>query len=195
MTSRRVAGCRFDSGFDFTVTYPAVWGPHSGKVVDLNAEWRVERCTPNDFLAILTDLEDFWGDAADRARRVHHPIFVHEFGDTAWIVRDEGRIIAYLLGFWSQTEPTGYIHLVAVRKSHQGESIGPLLYERFEAVARQHGCTKLKAITPPINTGSIAFHRHLGFRLLGEPNEEGVPVVTDYFGPGIPRVVFEKKLA
>jgi hypothetical protein len=34
MTLRKVAGCRFDSGFDFTVTYPAVWGPHLGKVVE-----------------------------------------------------------------------------------------------------------------------------------------------------------------
>ncbi len=160
----------------------------------VNWEFRIDRCTQNDFLDILTALEDFWGDAADRARRVHHPMFVHEFGDMAWVVRDHGRIIAYLFGLWSQTEPTGYIHLGAVRRSHQGRSIGRFLYERFEALARQHGCTKLKAITPPINTASIAFHRALGFSLLGEPNEEDVPVVTDYFGPGMPRVVFEKDL-
>jgi GNAT superfamily N-acetyltransferase len=45
-------------------------------------------------------------------------------------------MIAYLFGFWSQTEPTGYIHLVAVRRSHRGHGIGRWLYERFEELAR-----------------------------------------------------------
>jgi GNAT superfamily N-acetyltransferase len=153
----------------------------------------LDRCTHQDFLDILIDLEDFWG--TDRARQVHHPMFVHEFGDTAWVVRSENRIIAYLFAFWSQSEPAGYIHLVAVRRSHQRRGIGRMLYEQFEARARERGCTKLKALTPPINTDSIAFHRSLGFTPLGEPNDEGVPVVQDYFGPGMPRVVFEKRLA
>jgi GNAT superfamily N-acetyltransferase len=152
----------------------------------------IDRCTHQDFLDILTDLEDFWG--SDRARGVHHPVVVHEFGDTAWVVREDGRIIADLFGFWSQTEPTGYIHLVAVRRSHQGHGIGRWLYEQFEARARERGCSKLKALTPPINTDSVAFHRRLGFTMLGEPNEEGIPVIENYFGPGVPRVVFEKRL-
>jgi hypothetical protein len=45
---------------------------------------KVEHCTHEDFLDILSTLEEFWGDAAERARRVHHPMFVHEFADTAW---------------------------------------------------------------------------------------------------------------
>jgi hypothetical protein len=62
---------------------------------------KLDLCTHQDFLDILSDLEDFWGSASERARRVHHPMFVHEFGDTAWVVREEGRVIAYLFGFWS----------------------------------------------------------------------------------------------
>jgi GNAT superfamily N-acetyltransferase len=68
------------------------------------------------------------------------------------------------------------------------------LYERFEERARERGCMALKAITPPINTDSIAFYRCLGFELLGEPDETGIPIVADYFGPGMPRVVFLKPL-
>ncbi len=152
----------------------------------------IDRCTHQDFLDILTDLEDFWG--SDRARGVHHPMFVHEFGDTAWVVREDDRVVAYLFGFWSQTEPIGYIHLVGVRRSHQRRGVGRSLYEQFERHARERGCTGLKALTPIINTDSIAFHRHLGFTLVGEPNEDGIPLVQDYFGPGMPRVVFEKRL-
>lgn len=157
--------------------------------------FEVDRCTHQDYLAILTDLDQFWADAAERVRRVHHPMFVHEFGDTAWVVRADERIVAYLFGLWSQTEPAGYIHLVAVRKSHRGRGIARWLYERFEALARERGCSRLKAVTSPASTGSVEFHRRLGFSLLGERNNDDVPVVRDYLALGEPRVVFEKRLS
>lgn len=153
---------------------------------------RLDRCTHQDYLQILMDLEDFWG--TDRARSVHHPMFIYEFGDTAWVVHENDRVIAYLFGFWSQTDPLGYIHLVGVRRDHQRRGIGRWLYEQFETRARERACTRLKALTAPDNADSIAFHRRLGFTLQGEPNEDDIPVVKDYFGPGIPRVVFEKRL-
>jgi hypothetical protein len=143
---------------------------------------RIERCTQQDFLAILSSLEDFWGEAAGRVRGVHHPMFVHEFGDTAWVVREDRKIVAYLFGLWSQAEPAGYVHLVAVRRSHQGRGLGRMLYERFERLARDRACTKLKAITSPVNTASIAFHERLGFALLGDADEDGIRVVADYSG-------------
>lgn len=152
----------------------------------------LERCTRDDFLSILVDLQDFWG--TDRARAVHHPMFVHEFGDTAWVIREDGQIIAYLFALWSQTEPVGYIHLVGVRGSHQRRGIGRLLYEHFETLARERGCIALKAITPPVNIDSVEFHRRLGFSLLGEPDAEGLPLIEDYYAPGAPRVVFWKSL-
>jgi GNAT superfamily N-acetyltransferase len=153
---------------------------------------QLDRCTHRDFLEILSELQDFWG--TDRARHVHHPMFVQEFGDTAWVIRNNGKVIAYLFGFWSQTEPVGYIHLVGVRRANQRHGIGRWLYDEFEQRAKEHGCERLKAITPVVNGDSVAFHRRLGFELVGEPNEEGIPVVADYFGPGMPRVVFEKRL-
>lgn len=151
-----------------------------------------QRCTQDDFLQIVSNLEEFWG--SDRTRHLHHPMFVHEFGDTALVLRDGEHVRAYLFGFWSQTEPVGYIHLVAVSESHRGKGIGRRLYDEFETRARRRGCARLKALTPPFNTDSIGFHSRLGFRLLGEPNEEGVPIVQNYFGPGQSRVVFERSL-
>lgn len=149
-------------------------------------------CTSADFAEILRDLPDFWG--SDRARAVHHPMFLHEFGDSAWVIRDAGRVVAYLFGFLAQTAPVGYIHLVAVRKAYQGQGLGRRLHLHFAEFARQHGCKALKAITSPGNAASIAFHRTLGMELEGLPNEQGVPVVRDYAGPGQDRVVFRKQL-
>ena len=39
---------------------------------------------------------------------------------------------------------------------------------------------------------SIAFHRSLGMQLLGEPSTDGIPIVPNYAGRGVSRVVFLK---
>ncbi|MEX1100916.1 MAG: GNAT family N-acetyltransferase [Actinomycetota bacterium] len=154
-----------------------------------------ERATKKDFLEIVDDLEDFWGaEGAARTRGYHHPLFVSEFDDTTLVLREDGRVVAYLFGFWSQAEPVGYIHLVGVRRSHQGRGVGRALYEEFESRARIRGCTALKAHTSPVNSSSIAFHRQMGFALIGEPNDEGVAVTPDHHARGDAVVTFRKEL-
>ncbi len=44
------------------------------------------------------------------------------------------------------------------------------------------------------NELSILFHQSIGMNLLGEKNENGIPVVADYAGPGSVNVVFEMDL-
>jgi hypothetical protein len=53
---------------------------------------RIERRTKTDFDVVVTHLPDFWDH--DRAARVHPPMLVHEFGDTAFVVREGGDPIA-----------------------------------------------------------------------------------------------------
>jgi hypothetical protein len=149
-------------------------------------------CTKADFDQILTDFVDFWGD--ERTKSLHNPIFLYEFGNTAYVVKEGKKVVGYLFGFISQTAPVGYVKFIGVRRSHQKKGIGRRLYEHFAEYAKGKGCTELKAITSPANKVSVAFHKSIGMELLGEPNEEGVPVVRDYSGPGIHRVVFHKKI-
>ena len=125
---------------------------------------------------------------------LHHPMFVHEFGNSAFVIKENGRVIGYLFGFISQTEPTGYVHAIGVRITHQRQGLGRRLYEHFMEFARSKGCKELKALTSPGNSNSIAFHKAIGMELQGEPNEEGIPVVKDYSGPGVDRVVFRKNI-
>jgi hypothetical protein len=103
-------------------------------------------------------------------------------------------VAAYLFGFLSQTEPAGYVHLVAVRSAYRRQGLAALLYRHFIAFARERGCRAIKAITTPGNSHSIAFHTALGMRMEGEPNADGVPVVKDYSGPGEQRVVFRMEI-
>lgn len=149
-------------------------------------------CTKADFGQIVNDIVDFWD--SDRTVGIHHPMFIYEFGNTAFVIKDNERVIAYLFGFFSQTEQAGYIHLIGVRKSYQGKGLGRLLYENFETIAKRYGCSKLKAITTASNQASILFHKKIGMKSLGEKNVNGINVVKDYSAPGQDRIVFEKDI-
>jgi GNAT superfamily N-acetyltransferase len=147
------------------------------------------RATIEDLTTVAEEPREFWGDRDLPV--LHHPLLVHDFGETALVIRgDAGRaraegrdtVIAYLFGLLTPSG-VGYIHLVAVREGHRREGLARSLYERFEDVAREHGAHALKAFTQPVNTRSIAFHRALGFTATA---------TADYAGPGETRTVFWK---
>jgi GNAT superfamily N-acetyltransferase len=155
----------------------------------------ISQCTKADFDQIINDIADFWGaEKAENIKRLHNPIFFYEFGDTAYVMKEGEKVTGYLLGFYSQTESVAYVKFIGVRLSYRKRGIARRLYDHFTGIARKQGCTGLKAITSPGNKGSVAFHRSIGMELLGEPNEEGIPVVVDYGGPGTDRVVFRKTI-
>ncbi len=144
----------------------------------------LERARIGDLRAIVAELPAFWGER--EMAGLHQALYVHEFGDSALLIRDgEGRVIAYLLGFVSPAR-VGYVHLVAVREGHRGKGLARHLYTEFESYARARGAIALKAITGPENHGSKAFHRAIGFT---------VREVAGYSVSGEARLVFERPLA
>jgi GNAT superfamily N-acetyltransferase len=152
----------------------------------------IYNCTKNDFDQILTEISEFWGN--DRTLHLHHPIFIYEFGNSAYVIREGEKVVAYLFGFLSQTEPAGYVQLIGVRHTNRRQHLGQKLYEHFIEFARKNGCTKIKAITTPNNLVSLAFHKSIGMKPVGGKNADVTPFVRDYSGPGMDRVVLEKIL-
>jgi ribosomal protein S18 acetylase RimI-like enzyme len=144
---------------------------------------RIEPMTIGDLAAVLAEHERFWGERD--LRFLHVKALVHEFGDTCLAARGPGgRIDGYLLGFTTPSR-TGYIHAVAVRDEARGGGCGTALYRAFAEATAGHGATRLKAITNLINTGSVAYHRRLGFH---------VEQVDDYAGPGVSMMVMTRPL-
>lgn len=136
-----------------------------------------------DLSAVLADAPRFWADRD--VRHLHHPMLVHEFGDTAFVHEaPDGTIDGYLFGLVTPAR-LGYAHVVAVRDDARGGGLGRLLYRRFATAAQAGGATGLKAVTTLTNTASIALHRSLGF---------AAATVPDYSGPGGHRVVFRRQL-
>lgn len=148
-----------------------------------------------DFDAIAPVI-DAWWDGRPVHHLVHRAFFEH-FSSTSFAVAEAGELCAFLLAFRSQSRPhVVYIHLVGVAPGRHGRGYGRLLYTRLFERATALGCTEVHCITSPGNTGSIAFHRRLGFDLVRTGAEQdGVPVSLDHAGRGQHRVLFRKSLA
>jgi GNAT superfamily N-acetyltransferase len=104
----------------------------------------IQICTRQDYDRILDELHEFW-DGRD-TRQLHHPFLIYEFGNSAFVIRREGQVVAYLFGFLSQTEPVGYVHAIAVRASARRRGHAQRLFTHFVQFARQRGCRHVKAI-------------------------------------------------
>ena len=146
-------------------------------------ETRIEPMTLSDLAEVLADHDRFWGGRD--MRFLHQRVFIQEFGDTCLTARGPGdRIAGYLIGFTAPRR-LGYIHAVAVRDEARGAGCGQALYRTFAAAVAAQGADRLKAITSVTNTGSVGFHRRLGF---------DVRKADDYGGPDVPMMVMTRPL-
>ncbi|MFJ6463983.1 GNAT family N-acetyltransferase [Streptomyces sp. NPDC091387] len=143
---------------------------------------RIAPADTADIHQVLDDHHRYWGERD--LRSLHLLALVREFGSTCLVARAEDGIHGYVLGFVTPAG-TGYVHLIATRDDARGTGLGRRLYAAFAEAALRHGARRLKAITSPGNTGSIAFHRRLGF---------DAETVEDYDGPGRTMVVFHRPL-
>lgn len=59
-----------------------------------------------------------------------------------------------------------HAHFIGIDPAHRGAGLGARLYERFFDAVEARGCTTVHAVTSPVNTASVAFHRALGFETV-----------------------------
>lgn len=141
---------------------------------------------PSDYGRVIGRVNVWWG-GRDMAPMLPKLFFVH-FEGTSFVAEDaDGNLAAFLIGFLSQTDDEeAYIHFVGVDPEHRGSGLGRDLYERFFVTAREHGRKRVRCVTSPVNTGSVAFHEAMGFEVDS--------VAKDYDGPGEDRVLLVKHL-
>ncbi|MGY1812904.1 N-acetyltransferase family protein [Blastococcus sp. SYSU D00820] len=147
-------------------------------------------------------LGEWWGHLGGREGDLQRALlvprlFLQHFTDTSTVVEDaDGRLVAFLLGFLSPARPaTAYVHFVGVDPAAQGRGLGRRLYEGFSAAAAARGAREIRCITSPVNRGSLAFHTRLGFTVEpGDKEVDGIPVHSDYDGPGLDRLSFVRPL-
>jgi ribosomal protein S18 acetylase RimI-like enzyme len=136
------------------------------------------RPIPDDWERVMAVMPAWWNGRDLRAMLPR--IFFEHFRGTSLLVEHEDRLVAFLVGFFCADHPDeAYVHFAGVAPEWRRAGLAGDLYRRFFALARAEGRTAVRAVTAPVNTGSIAFHTALGFSILpGDDEIDGVPVTT-----------------
>jgi ribosomal protein S18 acetylase RimI-like enzyme len=144
----------------------------------------IRQARPGDYDAIAAVVDHWWG----RPVLASIPrLFLQFFYRSSLVVDGQDQPDAFLCGILSPSDrDLAYIHFVGVAPDARQRGLGRQLYEEFFRLARADGRTKVSAVTSPVNVGSIAFHRSLGFTVTGP--------VADYHGPGRDLILFEREL-
>ncbi len=139
---------------------------------------------------------DSWFDGWLLAKLLPRIFFIH-FQPTSFAVQEDNKVIGFLTGFVSQTDPSqGFIHLVAIQPDHRKRGLGRQLYSAFFETVQRLGCATVRCITSPVNAGSIAFHTRMGFQMEGVTGEhQAVPCTLNYELNGQHRVLFVRRLS
>jgi ribosomal protein S18 acetylase RimI-like enzyme len=145
---------------------------------------RPRPAAPGDYDAIAAVTDAWWG----RPVLGSLPrLFLDHFHRSSLVIDGPGGPVAFLIGILSPSEPRhAYIHFAGVAPEVRHRGLGRVLYEEFFALARGDGRQTVSAVTAPGNSGSIAFHRAMGFTVTGP--------VPDYNGPGRALVTFARLL-
>lgn len=163
---------------------------------DALAGFEIRHPRVDDYLAIIDAIDAWWDGLPRPANALVQRLFLEHFNDTSFIVYEDATLAAFLIGFLSPSRSDeAYIHFAGVAPQFRHQGLGRHLYEMFFDLARDDGRSTIRCISSPSNRQSIAFHRRLGFALLiGDGEEDGIPISRDHGGHGLPMVVFEKDL-
>lgn len=148
----------------------------------------------SDHASVVAVVDDWWG-----GRRVAGKLprlFFRYFAETSFAVEEDGELVAFLVGIVGSPAHEAYVHFVGVRPDRRSRGLGRQLYGRFLDEARRRGCRTVRAITSPVNSGSVGFHTSMGFEILkGDDVEGGVSVHSGYDGDGEDKVVFVRRIS
>jgi len=145
----------------------------------------IRHAEPTDHARVAEVIDDWWGGR--RVRDMLPRLFFTHFRDSSFVAEENAELVGFLCGFLSQTYPDqAYVHFVGVAPEHRKSGLASDLYERFFMAAREANRATVHCVTSPGNTGSIAFHRRIGFEIEAE--------VEGYDGSGESRVLLRRAL-
>jgi ribosomal protein S18 acetylase RimI-like enzyme len=150
-----------------------------------DAELTVRQARPADYERIVAVVDAWWG----RPIKASLPrLFLEHFHATSAIAEHpDGALAGFLIAFLSPSLPDeAYIHFVGVDPALRGSGLAARFYREFFAQAAAAGRSVVRAVTAPVNHGSIAFHTAMGFSVTGP--------VEGYNGEGSRLMLFERRL-
>lgn len=160
----------------------------------MESAFKIRYISPADYSSIISVLDEWWGGR--QMSKMLPKLFFTHFCDTSFVVELDCKLIGFLVGFLSQSNPAeAYIHFVGIHPDFRKQRVGSILYQQFFQTVQAFDRVQVRCITSPLNKGSIAYHLRMGFEAEpSEIQEDGVPYHLDYDGPGEHRVLFFKHL-
>jgi ribosomal protein S18 acetylase RimI-like enzyme len=155
---------------------------------------KIRSVNDSDYDIISPQINEWW--SGRQMSDMLPKLFFTHFQDTSLIAEIEGEIVGFLIGFLSQSHPKeAYIHFVGVHPSYRNQKIANNLYRDFFQMIKKEKRSIIRCVTSPVNKGSIAFHKKMGFKIVeGDTLVNEVSVHLNYDGEGGDRVLFIKKV-
>jgi ribosomal protein S18 acetylase RimI-like enzyme len=154
----------------------------------------IRKAKPSDHASIISALKDWWG-GRDLTPMLPK-LFLNHFYDTSFVIESRNMMIGFLIGFLSPSiKNEAYVHFMGIHPDFRKKGLGKAVYERFFEICREQNRTIVRACTSPVNTGSIAFHRKIGFQIEpGDDEIDGIPVTRNYNRPDDHKVLFKRHI-
>ena len=154
----------------------------------------IRKAKLSDHASIISALKDWWGGRDLTAMLPR--LFLNHFYDTSFVIESRNMMIGFLIGFLSPSiKNEAYVHFMGIHSDFRKKGLGKTVYERFFEICREQKRTIVRACTSPVNTGSIAFHRKIGFQIEpGDDEIDGIPVTRNYNRPDDHKVLFKRPI-
>src|SRR5665648_1290016 len=138
----------------------------------------IRNAVESDYIKVISVINDWWGgrQMADMLPR----LFFKHFGETSFIMEENGEMLAFLVCFISPAHPNeAYIHFLGVNPNCRKQGIGCKLYQHFDSQVKQKGVETVHLVTSIINKTSITYHIKMGFSIdEGDCEVDGIQVHT-----------------
>jgi GNAT superfamily N-acetyltransferase len=92
--------------------------------------FKIRPISPADYGSIIAVLDKWWGGRQMSA--MLPKLFFTHFYDTSFVAELNGKMVGFLVGFLSQSNPDeAYIHFVGIHPDFRKQGVGSILYRQF----------------------------------------------------------------
>ena len=127
-------------------------------------------------------------------------IMLRYFGNTCYIAEQEGRIVGWVMGFFSQKQTgTYFLWQIGVHPENRGQRLGQQLLKHLEKHLRNTDACRIELTIDPENVASRQLFENNGYENISSREgpiiqSNGRDAVKDYYKPGRHFMLYEKAL-
>ncbi len=129
-----------------------------------------------------------------------YKIIFRYFGNTCYILKSDGKIIGFIMGFVSQRhKDTYFLWQIGIEPFSQGQSIGSKMLSELEKEIKNLSLKRIETTVDPQNIASKNLFKKNGYKNISKREGKVVKIkdsfaVKDYYSPGRNFILYEKRI-